>query len=395
MHTISDFAPNRRLDIIWNHTALCPHDCADCCVDAAYVKGDGEEVVLRTANLARVERMQVGSDNKYTVAQHHQQQMRRELMYEQKLQVLNNLKGFDVRIDLSGGDALVTPDGLPLLKACAAAFGQDNVTLTVTGAGLRRSDMAEVATQISELNFTFNSAEPADAVSRPEHYASSNLTMASRMAALGVPVRAECPLVKGNCHLEHLDRLYMQLHHAGIQRLLLMRQFPVGRGNHSPYLVPTREEYLVAIRHLFELEAKHGSVAIKLQCALRHLAQLEGLLPSHALNPCDAVRESYGLMPDGTLLASPWAINGVGQPLDPAWVLGNLCETPLIQILQRSNAQTMMYRADENWGHCKIFSFLYSQKTEFVDRMHDLTDPLLTDPSSDQTKVRTFWMRES
>lgn len=367
----------RRIDLIWNHTALCPHDCSDCCVDAAHAKGDGEFVVIRSANLMREERVPIGTDNKYAVAQRHQQQMKRELTFSQKLQVLENLKGLNVRIDISGGDALVTPDGLPLLRACAAAFGRDNVTLTVTGAGLRRDDMQDVAAHICELNFTFNAAEPADAVSRPKNYASSNLKMASRMAALHVPVRAECPLVKGNCHPDHLDRLYLQLHHAGIGRLLIMRQFPVGRGNHSPGLVPTREEYLAAIRSLFELQAKLGTVEVKLQCALRHLAQLEGLLPPSALNPCDAVRESYGLMPDGTLLASPWAVNGVGQPLDPAWVLGNLAQAPLAQLLRSPKARSLMARSDESWGHCKIFSFLNSRKTEAADRIHDAADPLV------------------
>ncbi len=396
MHPNFHFVPNRRLDVIWNHTALCPHDCSDCCVDAANAKGDGEFVVLRTASLTREERLPIGDENKFAVAQRHQQQMGREITFAQKLQVLENLKGFDVRIDVSGGDALVTPDGLPLLKACSAAFGRENVTLTVTGAGLRRDDMAEVAAHISELNFTFNAAAPEDVVSRPEHYASANLKMASRMAALGVPVRAECPLVKGNCHPEHLERLYLQLHHAGIERLLLMRQFPVGRGNYSPELVPSRDEYLIAIRHLFELQKKMGSVQVKLQCALRHLAQEQGLLPSPAMNPCDAVRESYGLMPDGTFLASPWAVNAVGQPLDPAWVLGNLAHTPLLQLLRGTKAQSMMYRADENWGHCKIFAFQNSNKVDASERMHDNADPLLTGESAGgQNASRTIWLRET
>ena len=372
--------PKKRLDIIWNHTAVCTQDCTDCCVDAVHARAQGVNAVVRSVGLSRIDIVPMQpSENKYGAAQRHQQAIGRELSFEQKMTVLRNLDNFDVRLDISGGDALVTPDGLQLLRASSEKVGRENVTLTVTGAGLKPSHMDEVASLISELNFTFNAAEPDDAVSRPRMYAASNLKMATRVAARGIPVRAECPLLKGNCDHGHLKRLYLQLRDNGIQKLLVMRQFAVGRGQIAPELVPTREEYLSAIRYLFELEACYSGPKVKLQCALRHLAAKEGLIPAPSVNPCDAVRESYGLMPDGTLLASPWAVGPQGRPLHQSWVIGNLAETPLTQLLRSPHAQSMMFRADENYGHCKIFAFQHSTRPEPTDRMFDKADPLLVE----------------
>jgi hypothetical protein len=86
--------------------------------------------------------------------------------------------------------------------------------------------------------------------------------------------------------------------------------------------------------------------------------------------------ESFGLMANGTLLSSPWAVNGIGQPLHEAWVLGNLAETNLRDILNSPKAKEYQRRLDENFGHCKIFAFLNSKLDRPLDRIFDKTDPL-------------------
>ncbi len=88
--------------------------------------------------------------------------------------------------------------------------------------------------------------------------------------------------------------------------------------------------------------------------------------------------ESFGLTPDGTLLASPWAIDGRGRPMHDAFVLGNLATTPMQAILQSEKVRAYMPRLDENIGHCKIFTFFHSTKSDPVDRLFDNADPLYT-----------------
>jgi len=120
------------------------------------------------------------------------------------------------------------------------------------------------------------------------------------------------------------------------------------------------------------LEAQYGLPRITLQCALRNLDPSMRL----AINPCDAVRTSFGITPDGTLLRSAWAVNRVGAPLHPSWILGNVATMPLAAILDQASVQRMRERADENRGHCKVFAFLNGQESDPQDRFYERTDPL-------------------
>ena len=92
-------------------------------------------------------------------------------------------------------------------------------------------------------------------------------------------------------------------------------------------------------------------------------------------NPCDLGRESLGLMPDGTLLASPWAYDGKGA-LGEEWVLGNLAEQTLLDILSTDKARYYMQHLDKNFGHCKIFAWRHSSRQEPLEHIFDTTDPL-------------------
>jgi hypothetical protein len=83
-------------------------------------------------------------------------------------------------------------------------------------------------------------------------------------------------------------------------------------------------------------------------------------------------------MPDGTLLASAWAYDHRGHPLGDEWVLGNLSQQPLSEILQGDRAKKYSQRLDVNFGHCKIFAWRSSSLQDPFDRIFDSTDPLLT-----------------
>jgi hypothetical protein len=150
-----------------------------------------------------------------------------------------------------------------------------------------------------------------------------------------------------------------------------MRLFAVGRGIFDPALVPSPDQYRKAINVLREMETQYRLPVLRLQCALKHF---DGLANDE--NPCDLVRESFGLMADGTLLASPWAVGGEGGPLDETFVLGNLARTPLREILDSTRVREYENRQDENFGHCKIQAFLASKKKNSFDRIFDRTDPL-------------------
>ncbi|MGW5237508.1 hypothetical protein ACWEOW_01090 [Monashia sp. NPDC004114] len=374
-HTTSPVALEPLRDIIWNVTAICGWNCATCCVAATHVKQKNGAVLISSPELDRYEVIQDDGEggNPFDRALRYRQRRGMELTLAEKLVILDHLAGHNVRLDVSGGDVLSPRENYVLLQEAARRFGKNAITLTATGAGLAHYDIPALAEMISELNFTFDGEPDETDPLRPSTYARTNLQRARKFAAAGVATRAECPLSAQNLEPEALARLYTQLHEARVDKLLLMRLFPVGRGAMVPDAIPTNDQYRRAIATLRALEERYEFPKVKLQCALR---LMEG--PT-AVNPCDAVTESFGLTWDGILLGSPWAINKSGKPADPAWVLGNLRTTSLTEILSSEKVQSMQARAAENHGHCKIFSWLNGESVHSEDRIFERADPMYTD----------------
>jgi MoaA/NifB/PqqE/SkfB family radical SAM enzyme len=372
---ILDCLLHRAVDIIWNTTLVCGFDCACCCVDAVHARKQGGRVVLRSRGL-ELEQSFPFDATRGTVfdqAALKRQEDGDELSFSQKMQVLTHLDGFVPKIDVSGGDPLSVTENYELLKEASRRFGRSQITLTATGAGLARYAPTEVSEFIGELNFTYDGTRDRPTDLRPATYASGNLAQAKQYAALGVATRAECPLSTQNCDASLLTQIYHDLHEAGIDKLLVMRLFPSGRGCQVAAATPTDAQHREAIDCLRNLEARYTTPKVKLQCALRHLDA-----PEAAVNPCDMVRESFGLMADGTLLASPWAVGPKGGPLHDVWVLGNLARTPLVDILRSERVMRFANRLDENRGHCKFQAFVSSTQEHPFDRMFDHSDPLYT-----------------
>lgn len=368
-----DAAGKRRVDLIWNVTLVCPWDCAICCVDAVQVTKHGDRIHVRSHGLKVTSLLpfETGAGTAFEQAMRWRQEAGLELNLAGKLRVLDHLDGFAVRIDFSGGDPLVVRENYDVLGVASTRFGRDGVTLTATGRGLARYDVPAIAPLIGELNFTYDSPSTAGGATRPPGYAVGNLKRARTFADAGVRTRGECPLTLENVHDDVLERIYLDLHDAGIDKLLLMRLFPSGRGSTMTASTPSPAQYRRAIALLRDLERRYGQPRVHVQCALKFFENQEG-----SENPCDLVRESFGLMADGTLLASPWAIGPVGRPLHEAWVLGDLATTSLAEILASEKASFYQKRLDDNYGMCKIHAFMNSSRANPIERIFDTTDPL-------------------
>lgn len=367
----------RKVDLIWNMTLICPHDCQICCVDAVHVSRKGGNIVVRSGGLAKIDQLPIkpGPQSIFDQALEFRQSQGLELNLAGKLRVIDHLSGFDARIDFSGGDALILEENLRVLEVASNRLGREQLTLTATGAGLTKFNADALSPLIGEMNFTYDGVGFDTGPMRPAGYAAANLRKAAQFASRGVRTRAECPLTLENTeNEERLTALYLNLRDAGIGKLLLMRLFPVGRGTSHGASVPAPHQYRRAIGFIRELEDKYAGPVVKVQCALKCFDERSKV--GMTGNPCDLISESFGLTPDGTLLASPWAVDGLGKPLHDAFVLGNLAATPMDMILQSEKVRAYMPRLDDNLGHCKIFSFFHSSKRDPVDRLFDMADPL-------------------
>ena len=163
--------------------------------------------------------------------------------------------------------------------------------------------------------------------------------------------------------------------------MLLMRTFPVGRAaNLVRFHVPSRDDYRRAIDVVRELEARYGVPRVRLQCALKHVEP-----NNHGdENPCDLLHESFGVTNDGKLQLSAWAWDERGRPL-PDWIIGDLTKQTMHEILRSPRVEALRARLEENYGHCKIFAYLFGGRE--VDSLFRRTDPLYADEARHATPL--------
>ncbi len=129
-----------KLDIIWDITSICPWDCAICCVDARYVKKTNDAILISNAKEEQTITFSNDGKSAFEQALVHLQQQKIELTFEEKIKVIDNIDFDNVKIDFSGGDALIVPENYEVLKYASKKFGKENITLTLTGLALARTE---------------------------------------------------------------------------------------------------------------------------------------------------------------------------------------------------------------------------------------------------------------
>jgi MoaA/NifB/PqqE/SkfB family radical SAM enzyme len=371
----------KKVDIIWNMTRVCMWDCSICCVDAVHVRSDKNSIQIKDKSLSRLREIPKQTGSSFEQAQKYLQECGEELFLDEKFQVLENLKGFDTKIDFSGGDPLASSETFILMKKAKELFGQHNITLTSTGPGLKRADPEILCDLVGELNFTFDQPPTNLQIVRPDGYNASNLFQIQKLIKRGIKIRAETPLTIKNCHPDVLEEIYLQLHNTGVQKHLIMRFFPVGRAEGLTHLQPNIDQIRMAVEKLRTLEERYGYPKIRLQCALKYLEN-KNLME----NPCDAGGTSFGLTADGTLLISPWAINRLGEPLNTDWVIGSLSKSKLSEILATEKYQEFLQNCNRNFGHCKIHAYIHAKEKKFM-AMFEARDPLYEKSLTNSSKV--------
>ncbi len=376
-------------DFIWNITLVCPWNCEFCCTDAVHVtKVNGKSVIyekgltdiIEIENTSNYEEnfmfQKILSDGlkitKYDLALIDRQKRNVEILYDEKLTLLDNLGKTKVCIDFAGGDPLSCYENFLIIKAASEKFGKESVSITSTGFSISRYGVETVANIIGEFEFTFDENSHKPPTHRPDGYNVSNLKFAKMFAQHGVKTKAQLPIHEGNISANVIESIYLSLAEANIDELLLMRTFPVGRGmafilQHGMYI---QDDYRKVIEIYRSLENKRGGPRVRLQCALKHLENT-----NFEKNPCDLMRESYGINAKGNLLLSAWATDSQGDPLSDDFVLGNLHQMSFKEILGTQKAKRYFAKLDDNFGHCKIFAYIMSATGTEKD-IFEKNDPL-------------------
>lgn len=264
---------------------------------------------------------------------------------------------------------MLLPENLEVIKRASELFGRGNIGITTTGVGMERGQVADYLDYISEVEFTYDQTDEYDY--RQTGYNSSNLAAAMKLQSEGVKTRALIPLTQSNSTPEAIRKIYIALHSAGVDSILLMRVFPVGRGASSSPQPLGKEEYLRLIQEYQALEGIYGAPRVKLQCALKYL------FPANLSdNPCGFLSSSLGISDRGQLIASAWAYDQNGQIISPEFVIGDLKVSKIGDLISQERIQSLISRKDENFGHCKIFAYLNESRKQGVDRLFAKADPL-------------------
>lgn len=385
INNITPHITEKKIDFIWNISLVCPWDCQFCCTDAAHVKNINGLIQIRSKGLSVQhiledhERFSLRSffyekygvePTLFDIASLKRQQLSEELSFDEKLSVLHSVLDSKVKIDFSGGDPLALHENRLVIEKANSLIGKSNISVTSTGYFFNQDLGDWIVDNVGQFEFTFDEATWTQDALRPHGYNASNYSIARRMINAGIHVKAQIPISKHHIDLLHVVNIVKKLAESRCTDVLLMRTFPVGRAashlNSKWFL--TRDQIIIAIENFFEASIKIGIPRPRLQCALK------GVYEYSDKNPCDLMHNSFGINFQGLLLLSAWATNAFGMPLDDVFVLGDLKKNKFSDIIRSEKANKIKLRLDENFGHCKIFSYIFGGKT--VDSVFRMTDPL-------------------
>lgn len=269
----------QKIPLIWNITQACPWNCSFCCINAYYLPVFSEAV---GSELEGIKKKKI------------------ELSLEDKLRIVDNLDMPNFDIDVSGGEPLLFSENVGIIERLSKKFGRNNISITTTGRGLALVDKDTLKEIVGEVGFTYDFPYEPNSL-RPKGYNSSNLEQIKQVVKIGgMRTMAQIPLTKLNVDEGIIRDVYRNLSHAKVERLHLMKFFPVGRGAHRLDLSLTDQEYQTAIKMYKKMESPEGP-RVYVQTALRD---------------SDKNSSHFNITFRGLLLSDPWAYNHHGEPLD-------------------------------------------------------------------------------
>jgi len=360
-----------KIGIIWTLDRICKWNCDYCCVDAYCVKREGNFISIDSNNFKYKELLR--SKNIYSQGQDILIKHGLSLSLEDKLTVLNNLKGVNLEIGFSGGDFLLNKENLKVVQVASKIFGKENIGISATGVGMTIGHLKNYLDYIGQLDFTFDNIESNDVNHKQSGYNNSNLQAFKKNVNLchskKVVTQALIPISNTNKNDDIITILYSTLKKVGVDKIYLMRTFPVGRGMKRLIDPLSREDYISAIEKYYELEEKTSGPEVNIMCALKCL------FPEKWDDPCTFLRSTIDITSSGNLIADAFAYGLKGDPLTQEIIFGDLKKNRLVDLINQPKIQKLQKRIHENKGHCKVIAYINNQSAG-INGFFSNTDPL-------------------
>lgn len=313
---------NEKLSIVWNLTRFCCWNCKFCCVNAELVRGFS----------------QINSNRDEAFS------MENELSYLEKIRILEQMRNCNYKLDFSGGEVLIDPLNIEVIKYASKILGKENIGVSTSGMFLTDDVIENIKDYINDVELTLDNVPFEYYELRSMGYHEFVSDVVKRLVDNDITVGIETVLTKKNINEKNIDKLFNWLVKHKVNKWSLLRFFPSGRGKNHVDLVPSHEEYCSVVDYIKKL-AVNSDMEVHFQY----------LLPNHSgyTNCCRAVKKSIGILPNGVVTSCFWALNENMMPKDDKFYLGKLPEESLEMIL--NNKESLYWSKNEL--KCEIFEF--------------------------------------
>ena len=267
----------------------------------------------------------------------------RELNFEQKKGIIDQLSGGNYRIDFSGGELLIDPLNVDLICYASEKLGKENIGISVSGAFINDKLINKLKDRIHDVEITLDYVPFKPYKLRPVGYHEYAAHAIQKLKRKNIYVGAQTVLTNENIAFEKIDQLFGWLVKNNVDDWRILRFLPSGRGESYRFLTPTHLQYCEAVSYIKKISQK-SNVNISFQY----------LLPNHDKYTlkCRSVKKSIGILPNGMVTACFWALDRNMIPKDNSFILGKLPDENIKDILTSEKA----LKWKNNCMNCKIFT---------------------------------------
>lgn len=303
--------------IIWNLTRACVWNCSFCCVAAEYIPKFNSE------------------KNSCTT-------LESELNYECKKKVIDNLEKGKYRIDFSGGELLIDPCNINLIRYASDKLGKENIGVSISGAFVDDNVVALLKDKVNDVEITLDYVPYKYYQMRPIGYHEYAANAMIKLKKAGIHVGVQTVITKENISKEKLLKLFEWIEENNIDEWSILRFFQSGRGQEN-FEVPSHRQYVEMVNYV-----KKITVNSKVKVHFQYL------LPNHDgfTLECRAVKKSIGILPDGTVTGCFWALDKNMRPINDEFILGKVPEMSIDEILRNEKSMNFL----QSKKKCAFFS---------------------------------------
>ncbi len=294
--------------VIWNLTRVCPWNCSFCCVSAIFANNKIDAEIKCAKEISR----------------------NRQLVFDEKIQVLRILAAQNVEIDFSGGDPLFCEDDIKVLEKAISIMPAEKIDVSMTGTLLNQRKI-DILKNVDKVEFTLDNLPGTLNPLRPSGYNISTMEAMIELLKHDINVSAVTTLHKYTMAKENLIAIYQWLSKNKVKTWSILKFYPVGRGVKTEYLTLSKNAYLEIMDFLRSLK---GYTEVVFQHSMRIL---------NNTYKCHAAMETVGVLPDGKITACAWALDKRCNPL----------ENFLIGKLPEDDFDNMLKKARRNMGYKK------------------------------------------